>query len=67
MNNTGVTMGATGLGSGFLLVWFWNSILLPKYGFPEITGEVGAAIAPVLVAVANYFGQWLPKGPKAKE
>lgn len=64
MSNTGVTMGATGLGSGFLFVWLWNSILVPRWGFPEITAEIGAAITAVLVKVADYFGQWLPEGPR---
>lgn len=61
--NAGVNVGATGLGSGFLFVWLWNSILVTRYGFPEITAEIGAAITAVLVKVADYFGQWLPNGP----
>lgn len=59
-----VAVGASGVGSGAITIWVWNSILVPRTGLPEIPAEIAALIAPLLVAAAGWLWAWAPQPPK---
>ena len=54
---------ATGLGSGVLTAWVYDTFLAPQLGLEPMSATVSPIIGGALFVAWRWGASWLPKAP----